>query len=223
MGISNKLTKDLQDAMGDEAIGTTKYKKEESESHSNNRGIERAAEKAKPRLTVDMLRNQRVQILPDPINPDPNYRYKWGSLDQVGANELLDDINYRNYSYVTQEEMPELAMYMKHGNTTVTGVPQNCIRIKEMILLKVHKEDWEVIMTENHHNAPAAGEREIKSGFYEKLGLGGGAVTKMSKEASTSPFAEDSEDHIAQNADGENYAVQTGINNSFRKVKPIFR
>lgn len=219
----SKITKELQDIAGDEALGTNKYKKEVSEIHNNSRLAERADDKVKPRLTHEMLRARRVGILPKIVNPDPNYRYKWFSLDQVSGNELSEALSMGYYSLVKTHELPEMTLFMKNTTKVDSGLYQDCIRVREMILAKIHKDDWQTIMEHNHHIRPSEGESDIKSNLNAMISAGGRGVSRVREDVLQSPNSnEGGYDHNNDRNNDVPYAIQTGMDNYVTKVKPNF-
>lgn len=169
---SEGAIKDLRDIAGDEALGTSKYLKDKSESHSNNRSAEQAEDSMDIQLTYEKLRQLKNHVLPKIINPDSRYNYKWFSLDSQGRSNYYYSITNLGYSPVTLSDMPEMGGYINYAENIDRSVVVDRIVVKEMILCKISKKNRQILMTENHHNRPAALAGDIYREFHEKVSGG---------------------------------------------------
>ena len=214
---TNPLVKQLQNISGDESLGTTKHQKAGSLAHDNSRVKERAVENAEPQITYEMLRSQKEQILPEILNPDPNYRYKWFAMDQNGQSNYYYSISKLGYSPVKVTDMPEMAGFV-YSKTIDPSIAKDNIVVKEMILCKIHIDNWTKIMTYNHHIAPSELESDVFSRFENnvKAHRGSGFIG-MNK--AQSPYEEEKdEDSLSVPL-----SLQTGLNGELMRHKPSFQ
>jgi len=213
--VDNQLIKELQGISGDNSFGTTKHKKQASSSHDNSRTQERVSENSELQLTYDMLRNQKNNILPEISNPHPNYRYMWFAKDQQGQGNYYYATSKLGYSPVTVSEMPDMQGYI-FSNELDSSITKNHIVVKEMILCKIHVDNWTKIMTMNHHILPTEAESGVKSKFNDQVKHGGIGVVGLNNRISV--FEEDRD----EKGDNVPYAYQTGLEGHVTKLKPSF-
>lgn len=179
-------------------VASTKHEKKVAESKNNkitssskeSRMLERTNEKAdrKPRLTIEGLRNFRFNFLPDVINPDPDYHYIWLSRDQHAQPNYHDAVTRLGYSPCTTEELPEMAPYVQTRKLD-NSITNSEIIVKEMVLCKIHNEDYQTLMRYSHHVLPAELESDVYRSFNQKLKSYGDRVAKLTEK----PFDNDNE------------------------------
>jgi hypothetical protein len=200
-----------------ETLGTGKHAKKSGLTHET-RSTERALETTnRKRVTIDALRKRRTQgLLPEVLNPDPDYKYKWFSLDPNSRSDYYMSVSELGYSPVTVHQMPEMAGFVFVDEKVDKSIAQDKIVFKEMILCQIRKEDWETIMTYNHHVAPT----EEASAVYERFNEKGreaqrNGVRLLNQDA----FEGEMVEHEADTP----YAYTTGINGIIKKIKPKFK
>lgn len=122
----------------------------------------------------------------------PDYVYSWLSMLPQAVPNFHDAVARGGYTACTVQELPEMRDYVH--NTMDNSLEGDKIVFKEMILCKIHKEDYKKILTRNHHVKPMELARDVYRNFWDKVDGAGSGLRRMSEAELRRREKDDSDD-----------------------------
>jgi hypothetical protein len=191
--VKEELSRSVKKGAGLEDIPSVKMDEQKSEEDtrltkaldaSRTSRIKSKVETAtlgKPRLTKEALRASQTNYLPTPKKKDPNYKYTWLSTDHNAKPHFWDAQENLGFFPCSVNDYPDMIPHVYQTKVDL-NISSDKVVYKEMILCKLHVDDWQLLMTEYHHDRPAEAARDIYRNHTNRLKAFGGSVRDVSRQ-----------------------------------------
>ncbi len=132
---------------------TVDSSREDREMETIHQMADKSLDNGDYELTFEMLANMDNNILPDPLHKHPDYHYCWfahNSNNQMNYARATAKLGYRACKL---SEYPEFADRVS-GDTMDNSMNDGIIQIREMVLCKTTKRNYNTWMNYYHHKLP---------------------------------------------------------------------